>query len=64
MIVISSLIITVVMISSTSVEDSSVLVMLISQLDSQFLVLFIQVMILQTGVAAVVRCFGTVEQNR
>lgn len=38
--------------------------MLISQLDSQFLVLFVQVMMLQTVVAGVSRCFGVVDGKR
>lgn len=64
MILVSTLILVVVMLSSAPVEDSSVLVMLISQLDSQFLVLFVQVMILQTTFAAVARCFGVIGQRK
>lgn len=52
------------LLSSAGVEESSILVMLISQLDSQFLVLFVQVMMLQTVVAGVSRCFGVVDGKR
>ena len=64
MIVISTVILVVVLVSSAGAEESSILIMLISQLDSQFLVLFVQVMMLQTCVAAVSRCFAVVGQPK
>lgn len=64
MIVISTIILVIVLLSSAGVEESSILIMLISQLDSQFLILFVQVMMLQTAVTAVSRCFNVVNKNK
>lgn len=58
MVLLSGITILVVMLSSATVESSSILIMLISQLDSQYLILFIQATTLSISLTATKRCFS------